>query len=217
MWKRLFVCLFDWLIDWLIDCLIVCLGIIRQKVEFWRQVITLGAWLVGWSIFFWGALFLFSRSSSCCCCCCCCCHFYSLSKTVCNKQPPRVIPHPWLVRVEGILRLRIASLGWFLILVIKKNWVVATQIFCILPMGQTVYLPKWRVDFYSNFQWLGGFNQIFYFHPDPWGDENPICRLHLFQMGWNHRVLDFGSPDGGMWSRITPKKGGSFFLLKPLN
>ena len=43
---------------------------------------------------------------------------------------------------------------------------------------------------YLQILYLGGGNSnIFYFHPDPWGND-PIWRAHIFQMGWfNHQPV----------------------------
>ena len=50
-------------------------------------------------------------------------------------------------------------------------------------MGQTVYFnPHEWLIFYDNFQWLGGFNQIFDVHPDPLGEMMKFDD-HIF-LGW---------------------------------
>ena len=61
----------------------------------------------------------------------------------------------------------------------------------------------------------GGNSNIFYFHPDPWGDD-PIWLYNIFQMGWfNHQpVLSWLIPPSGLtdprltfsfWSKIRSR------------
>ena len=34
----------------------------------------------------------------------------------------------------------------------------------------------------------GGNSNMFYFHPDPWGND-PIWLINTFQLGWNHQLV----------------------------
>ena len=36
-------------------------------------------------------------------------------------------------------------------------------------------------------------SNICYFHPEPWGND-PQSDEHIFQMGWNHQLVLFGTP-----------------------
>ncbi len=51
----------------------------------------------------------------------------------------------------------------------------------------------------------GGNSNIFYFHPEPWGND-PIWRTHIFQMGWNHQPDDM--------SKFAPKLAPNFQAIE---
>ena len=53
-----------------------------------------------------------------------------------------------------------------------------------------IYTELYRTFFETLRFFLGGGNsKIYYFHPEPWGND-PIWRLHIFQMGWfNHQPV----------------------------
>ena len=62
--------------------------------------------------------------------------------------------------------------------------------------------------------WLGGGSKLFVFFTPTWGDD-PIWRLHIFQMGWFNHQLVFGEAKT-VWEeeKNTPHKMGisSFFI-----
>ena len=69
-----------------------------------------------------------------------------------------------------------------------------------------------RYIFHVNPLLGGGNSNIFYFHPEPWGND-PIWLRNIFQLGWNHHLVNirkgfpgfipFLASQGRTWSHLT--------------
>ena len=65
--------------------------------------------------------------------------------------------------------------------VAAKRW--QADVACFLQTGWVIENVKNDSEHSMHLQLGGGFFNMFYFYPDPWGDD-PISQLHIFQMGW---------------------------------